>query len=52
MSSELRYGLGKVLGTQNRPILRLAFSHCVLCLNPIEDIFNIVSILTCMLAFI
>ena len=46
MSSKLRNGLGKVLGTQNRPTLRLAFPYCVLCLNPIKDIFNILSILT------
>ena len=40
MGSELRYGLGKVLGTQNRLILRLASHHCVLCLNPIKGILN------------
>ena len=38
---ELRYGLGKVLGTQNRPSLGLASSHYVLCLNHIKDILNI-----------
>ena len=41
MGSELRYGLGKVLGTQNHQILRLASHHCVLCLNPIKGILNI-----------
>ena len=52
MSLELRYGLGKVLSTQNRPTLRLAFHHCVLCLNPIKGILNIVIELTHTLAFI
>ena len=42
MSSELRYSLGNVLGTQNRPTLWLASSHCVLCLNPIKGTLNIV----------
>ena len=42
MGSELWYGLGKVLGIQNRPILRLASSHCVLCLNLIKGTLNIV----------
>ena len=46
MSSELRYGFGNVLGTQNRLTLSLASSHFVLCLNPIKGTFNIVSILT------
>ena len=32
---ELRYGLGKVLGTQNHPTLRLASHHYVLYLNQI-----------------
>ena len=32
MGLELRYCFGKVLGIQNRPTLRLASSHCVLCL--------------------
>ena len=41
MGFGLRYGLGKVLGTQNRPTLRLASHHCVLCLNPIKSILNI-----------
>ena len=40
IGSEIRYGLGKVLGTQNRPTLRLASHHCVLCLNPIKSTFN------------
>ena len=40
MSSELRYGLGKVLGTQNRLTLRLASLHCVYCLNPIKGTLN------------
>ena len=52
MSSELSYSIGKVLGIQNRLILRLAFSHCVLCLNPIKGTLNIVSILTHTLAYI
>ena len=42
MSLELRYGFGKVLGTQNRLTLRLTSHHCVLCLNPIKGIINIV----------
>ena len=33
MGSEFRYILGKVLGTQDRPTLRLASHHCVLCLK-------------------
>ena len=41
MGSEFKYDFGKVLGTQNRPTLRFASSHCVLCLNPIKGIFNI-----------
>jgi len=40
MGSKLRYGLGKVLGTQNYPTLRLASHHCVLCLNPIKGALN------------
>ena len=52
MGLELRYNLGKVLGTQNNPTLRLASSHCVLCLNTIKGTFNIASILTHMLAYI
>ena len=46
MGSELKYGLGKVLSIQNCLTLRLAFSHCVLCLNPIKGILNIVFMLT------
>ena len=46
MGSKLRYSLRKVLGTQNHPTLRLASSHCVLCLNPIKGTFNFASILT------
>ena len=42
MSLELRHNLGKVLGTQNYPTLRLAFPHCVLCFNPIKGTLNIV----------
>ena len=42
MSSELRYSLGNVLGTQNHPTLRLASFHCVLHPNPIKGMFNIV----------
>ena len=41
MDSKLRYSLGKVLGTQNRPTLRLAFFHCILCLNPIKGTHNV-----------
>ena len=41
MNSKLRYSLGKVLGTQNRPTLRLAFFHCILCLNPIKGTHNV-----------
>ena len=52
MSLEFSYGFGKVLGTQNNPTLGLASSHCVLCLNPIKGIFNIVSILIHTLAYI
>ncbi|KAL4619838.1 hypothetical protein ACB092_06G109700 [Castanea dentata] len=33
MGLEFRYVLGKVLGTQDRPTLRLTSHHCVLCLN-------------------
>ena len=40
MGSKLRYGLRKVLGTQNHPTLRLASHHCVLCLNPIKGTLN------------
>ena len=40
------YSLGKVLGTQNHPTLRLASFHCFLYLNPIKGTFNIASILT------
>ena len=46
MGSELRYGFENVLGTQNCLTLRLASSHCVLCLNLIKGTFNISSILT------
>ena len=51
MGSELMYGLGKVLGTQNRPTLRLISSYCVLCLNTFKGIFN-TSILIYMLTWI
>ena len=40
MGSELRYGLGNVLGTQNRSTLRLTSHHYVLYLNPIKDTHN------------
>ena len=40
MSSEFRYAFGKVLGTQDRPTLRLASHHCVLHLNLIKNNFN------------
>ena len=43
MGSKLRYSLGNVLNTQNCPTLRLASSHCVLCLNPIKDTLNILT---------
>ena len=33
MSSEFRYVLRKLLGTQDRPTLRLASHHYLLCLN-------------------
>ena len=42
MGYKLKYGLGKILGTQKCPTLRLAFSHCVLCFNFIKGAFNIV----------
>ena len=42
MGLELRYGLGKVLGTQNYQTLMLASSHYVLCLNSIKGTLNIV----------
>ena len=35
-SSELRYGLEKVLGTQTHPTIGLASHYCILCLNPIK----------------
>jgi len=44
MGSEFRYGFGKVLGTQDHQTLGLASTHCVLCLNPIKSVFNIVSV--------
>ena len=40
MGSEFRYALGKVLRTQDRPTLRLASHHCVLCLNHDKNMFN------------
>ena len=40
MGLEFRFILGKVLGTQNRPTLRLVSHHCVLCLNLIKNMFN------------
>ena len=40
MGSEFRYVLGKVIGTQDCPILRLASHHCVLCLNLDKIMFN------------
>ena len=42
MSLELRYSLENVLGTQYCLTLRLASSHCVLCLNPIKGTLNII----------
>ena len=43
MGSEFRYGLEKVLSTQNYPTHRLASTHCVLRFNPIKCTFNIAS---------
>ena len=43
MGSKFRYGDGKVLGTQPHPTHGLASSHCVLRLNLIKGMFNIVS---------
>ena len=40
MGSEFRYAIGKVLGTQDRPTLRLASHHCVLYLNLIKNNLN------------
>ena len=40
MGLEFRYVFGKVLGTQDRPTLRLASYHCVLCLNHNKIMFN------------
>ena len=40
MGSKFRYGLGKVLGTQNYPTCGSASIYCVLCLNPIKGTFN------------
>ena len=38
----VRYGDGKMLGTQPHKTSRSASSHCVLCLNLIKGSFNIV----------
>ena len=43
MGSEFRYGLRKVLGTQNHLTRELASTYCILCLNPIKGTFNIAS---------
>ena len=40
MGSEFRFVLGKVLGTQDHPTLRLASDHCVLHHNLDKIIFN------------
>ena len=40
MSSDFKYILRKVLGTQDCPTLRLASHHCVLRLNLIKNMFN------------
>ena len=40
MGLEFKYGFGKVLGTQNRLTLGLAFSHCILCLNLNKGLFH------------
>ena len=37
---EIRYALGKVWGTQDRPTLRLASHHYVICLNLIKNHLN------------
>ena len=42
MGSKFRYGDGKVLGTQPHPTYELTSTHCVLHLNLIKDMFNIV----------
>ena len=42
MDLEFRYDFGKVLGTQNHSTYGLASSHCVLHLNLIKGMFNIV----------
>ena len=42
MGLEFKYGDGKVLGTQPHPTYGLASNHCVLRLNLIEGLFNIV----------
>ena len=43
MSLEFRYGLEKVLGTQNYPTHWSASTHCVLHLNSIKSTFDIAS---------
>ena len=40
LSSEFKYVLRKVWGTQNRPTLRLDSHHCVLYFNLIKSTFN------------
>ena len=40
MSLEFRYVLGKVLGTQDCPTLRLVSQHCVLHINLNKIMFN------------
>ena len=40
MGSKFRYVLGKVLGTQDCPTLRLVSHHCVLYLNLIKNNFQ------------
>ena len=42
MGLEFRYKDGKVLGTQPHPTYGSSSTHCVLCLNLIKDILNIV----------
>ena len=42
MCPKFRYGDEKVLGTQPNPTRGLAFTHCILRLNLIKSIFNIV----------
>ena len=40
MGLEFSHALGKVLGTQDRPTLKLVSHRCVLCFNLIKSMFN------------